>query len=452
MKDTFDLQNPWRNPSYRFPRANTIARLLFDVLLEDLDHRVVTVVVGSRQVGKTFLMKKLIENLLEKKGCVPEQIFYFNFDAIPLVDFVNSDRDFLDFINHYGTPDKKAYIFLDEAQRVPEIGLILKRYHDLELNLKFIVSGSSSLEIKSQVKETLAGRKHLYELYPISFREFLRFKGLQTPQDPQSVVRFESANYARLLEDFIVYGGYPGVAVLEKKEEKTRLLKEIYTSYVQKDVSDFFKIEDIPGFNRMVQYISHQSGGLCKVSEVAKNSRLTRHFVEKYLFALQETYIVGLLQPYFVNLGKAVVKTPKLYFCDTGIRNTVFGQFEPLEQRSDAGLLVENFVFSELIKSIDRQWIWFYRTTVGSEVDFLIVKGRQITPIEVKYSLSRQQAVPKTFGTLAEHADMQKALIVTRDYVKVQQKYGAHMFFRPAYALYNIGEYTTSDRFLPEQS
>lgn len=438
MKDTFDLQNPWRNPSYRFSGRKTIHRLLFDVLLEDLDQRVVTVIVGSRQVGKTFLMKKLIEILLNEKGCSPAQIFYFNFDAIELVEFVANDRDFLDFIAHYGIKGQKSFIFFDEAQRIPNIGLILKRYHDLERNLKFIVSGSSSLEIKSQVKETLTGRKHLFELYPISFGEFLRFKGLRTPDEPANLVRFESEGYSRALDDFIIYGGYPGVAILDRKEEKVRLLKEIYRSYVHKDVSDFFKIEDIPGFNRLVQFLSQQSGGLCKFNEVAKNTRLTRYFVEAYLFALQETYVVQLLLPYFVNLGKAIVKTPKLYFCDTGIRNAVFGQFGTLAQRRDSGLLVENFVFSELIKAIDRERIWFYRTTAGSEVDFVVDRGDHVVPVEVKYSASRQKTVPKIFATLANHAGIKKALVATRNYADDTERYGARILFRPSYTLYSI--------------
>jgi len=266
----------------------------------------------------------------------------------------------------------------------------------------------------------------------------LRFSGLRIPEEPANVVRFESEGYSRALDDFIIYGGYPGVAIPDRKEEKVQLLKEIYTSYVHKDVSDFFKIEDIPGFNRLVQFLSQQSGGLCKFSELAKNTRLTRYFVETYLFALRETYVVQLLHPYFVNLGKAIVKTPKLYFCDTGIRNAVFGQFGTLAQRHDAGLLVENFIFSELIKAIDREYIWFYRTTAGSEVDFVITTGDQIVPVEVKYSASRQKTVPKIFATLADHAGIKNALVATRDHANEIERYGARISFRPAYTLYSI--------------
>ena len=438
MKDIFDLQNPWRSPGYAFPKEKYISRSIFARLLLDLNEREITVVVGSRQVGKTFLMKKLIEKLLAEEGLDPKQIFYFNFDAFRLIDLVNNERDFLDFVRYYGLADRKAYIFLDEAQRIPEVGLLIKRYYDLGLNLKFVISGSSSLQIKGQVKETLTGRKHLYELYPITFAEFLQYKGLQTTDDLARIIRFESDQYMAHMEEFVIFGGYPGVAIRETVEDRIRLLKEIYDSYVQKDISDFLKIEDIAGFNRLVQFSSAQAGGLCKISEVAKNVRLTRHFAEKYFLALEETYVVAFLRPHFVNLGKAIVKTPKLYFCDTGLRNAVFGQFDSLDKRLDAGSLVENFIFSELIKSVDRNALWFYRTTTGSEIDFMFLRGDQAVPIEVKFGRSHQKSVPKTIRTLLRRAKLKKAVLVTKDYLHEEEREGLRIVFRPAWSAYNL--------------
>jgi len=204
------------------------------------------VVVGSRQVGKTFLIKKLIEKLLTEGNVDPRQIFYFNFDAFNLIDLVCNDRDFLDFISYYGLSGEMAYIFFDEAQRVPEIGLLIKRYYDLGFALKFVNSGSSSLQIKSHVKETLMGRKHFFEFYPITFGEFLRYKGHKITGDLARILRFESDQYHRLMEKFVLFGGYPGVVKTDCIEDKVKLLKEIYQSYVQKDISDFLKIENIP--------------------------------------------------------------------------------------------------------------------------------------------------------------------------------------------------------------
>ena len=226
VKDTFDLQNPWRKPGYTFPEEPYIQREIFSRLLKDLNSDKITVILGSRQVGKTFLIKKLIEKLVTEKNSDPRRIFYFNFDAFNLIELIRNDRDFLDFIKYYGMPGEIPYLFLDEAQRIPEVGLLLKQYYDLGLGLKFIISGSSSLQIKSQVKETLAGRKHLFELYPVTYGEFLRFKDLKTPDDLATVMRFEYHNYQRLFEEFAIFGGYPEVVRLNSSEEKIQLLKD----------------------------------------------------------------------------------------------------------------------------------------------------------------------------------------------------------------------------------
>ena len=438
MKALFDIQNPWRNPGYKFPKESYIERSIFSQLLKDVDNKKITVIAGSRQVGKTFLLQKLIERILARKNVDPQQIFYFNFDSFELIELIKNDRNFLDFIKCYSLPKRRPFLFLDEVQRIPEVGLLLKRYFDLGLDMKFIVSGSSSLEIKGQVKETLAGRKHLFELYPITYEEFIRYKGFSTAHDLGKIIRFESDQYQRLMEEFILFGGYPGVVREESREDKMMLLKEIYTSYVQKDISDFLKIEDIAGFNRLVQFMAGQTGGLCKINEVAKNIRLSRHFVEKYLFALEETYVLAPLRPYFVNLGKAIIKSPKYYFCDSGIRNTVLGQFEPLEKRGDTGALVESFVFSELMKSVDKDRLWFYRTTAGSEADFLLFKGNHVIPIEVKYSTTRQRAVPKIFYTLDKHTGVSKGIVITKDHMGEEEREGMYVVFRPAWSVYRL--------------
>jgi hypothetical protein len=438
IKDTFDLQNPWRNPLYTIPEEPWVERSIFKQLFADLDAGHITIVVGSRQVGKTFLIKRLVRELVARHHVDRNQLFYFNFDSFELIELVRNKRNFLDFLESYGVPGKHSFVFLDEAQRISEIGLLLKEYHDLELPIKFVVSGSSSLQIKSQIKETLTGRKRVFELFPITFEEFLRFSGVAFLPSLETSMRFEAESYQHLLEQFVLYGGYPGVVMKKSREEKINLLKEIYRSYVQKDISDFLKIEDIPGFNRLVQYMSAQTGGLCKVNEVSKNVRLSRYFVEKYLFALEETYILSTLRPYFVNLGKAIVKTPKYYFCDTGIRNAVFGQFDALEARRDTGILIENFVFNELIKAVDKERLWFYRTTTGAEVDFLYIAGERATPIEIKYSRARQDSVPKVFRTIHRYHAFPRGIVVTKDSLREYDDNGMHIVFQPAWSTFSL--------------
>jgi len=262
---------------------------------------------------------------------------------------------------------------------------------------------------------------------------------IKPPDDPLQAIKFEADGYQQLMDEFIRFGGYPGVVVADSIEDKMSLLKEIYHSYIQKDISDFLKIEDVSGFNRMVQFLSAQTASLCKINEVAKNVRLSRHFVEKYLLALEETYVIAFLRPYFVNLGKAIIKTPKLYFYNTGLRNAVFGEFQPLDHRADIGAMIENFVFSELIKSVEKDRLWFYRTTSGSEIDFIFIKGNKTIPIEVKYRISGQKVYPKTFNTLLKYTDFKKGLVITRDYLQEKKNRDMQIFYRPAPVLYCIG-------------
>jgi len=317
--------------------------------------------------------------------------------------------------------------------------LKIEKYYDLHLNLKFVVSGSSALQIKSQTRETLTGRKKLFNLYPVHYSEFLQYKGIDLNNDLQRLIKYESEEYERYLEEFVLYGGYPGVVASKSKEERTDLLREIYYSYVQKDISDFLKVENVSGFNRMVKFLSSQTASLCKINEVAKNVRISRYYIDKYLSALEETYVISFLHPYFSNLGKAIIKTPKLFFLDTGLRNAVFSEFQPLDQRSDTGALIENFVFTELIKSIEKDQLWFYRTSTGTEIDFLIIRGPRTLPIEVKYSLSRQKTVPKAFNTLIKNTEIVKGLVITRNFLQKKKEMGIEVLFYPAWSISNIG-------------
>ena len=381
MNVTLQNQNPWRNPDYIFPKEKYIFRQILVRIIDHLDRLEVTVIVGSRQVGKTFLMKKTIEHLLIEKKINPNQIFYFNFDSLELIELIQNEGDFLDFIRAYGLQNKKSYVFLDEAQRINNCGLLIKRYYDLGLDIKFVVSGSSSLEVKSEVKETLAGRKRLFELFPITFGEFLSYKGINVSTPIENKLKFEYNNYIKLLNEFVLFGGYPGVVKLTGENEKILLLKEIFQSYIQKDIGDFLNVSDVLGFNKLVQMLATQTANLLKINELSKLISVSRYNIEKYLYFLQQTYVIHLLRPYYINIGKGLIKTPKLYFIDSGIRNVVFNQFQNLNTRADKGQLLENYVFSELAKQVNLNNLWFYRTTSGTEIDFLYSSGASIIPI-----------------------------------------------------------------------
>ena len=435
MKSFFDRQNPWRQPGFKFPNSPYIQRRIHQRLIEHLSKKEISVLIGTRQVGKTFAIQKLIEYLLTEEGVQSNQIFYFNLDAMEFVELVKNENLFFEFLNLYGTKKQRRFVFLDEVQRVPDCGLLLKRYYDLGINIKFVVSGSSSLEIKSQLKESLTGRKRVFEMLPISFSEFLIFHNIKVDVPFEHKFKFESDVYHRFLNEFILFGGYPGVVMLDRPDEKIELLEEIYRSYVQKDISDFLKVQDIIGFNRLVQMLAAQNAGLLKTNEISKLTGISSYRIEQYLHFLEDTYIIKRLRPYFKNLGKSIIKSPKAYFIDTGIYNTVFKQFQDIEMRSDQGQVLENFVFCELIKQMKIDTIWFYRTIAGSEVDFLLNHGGRLELVEVKYSKTRQHVIPKIFRSLLDRLDFIKAHVLTRDYTDERDLNGIPVSFKPVWSV-----------------
>jgi predicted AAA+ superfamily ATPase len=190
-------------------------------------------------------------------------------------------------------------------------------------------------------------------------------------------------------------------------------------------------VSDVPGFNKLVQMLATQTANLLKTNELSKLIGVSRYNIEKYLYFLQQTYIVHLLRPYYVNIGKGLVKTPKLYFIDTGIRNVVFNQFQDLTTRADNGQLVENFVFSELAKQLDLNNLWFYRTTSGTEIDFLYGSVASVFPIEVKYSETKQQSIPRAFNTVFQALQVKKAFILTKNYQNRNNLLPAPVIFHP---------------------
>ena len=444
MISIFDYQNPWRQKGYRFPDTPFIKRKILGTLVDHIDKPEITTILGSRQVGKTFLMHKMIESLLAEKKIHPEQIFYFNLDELSYIPFLQNLPDFLEFIKAYCPEGKKAYIFLDEVQRIQDAGLLLKKYFDLQLNIKFIISGSSSLEIRSKIKETLTGRKRVFEILPITFREFLDFNQVHIKSPLNVQLTVEKERIEKYFEEFSKFGGYPACVTAETENEKQLRLKEIYQSYVQKDISDYLKIENVVAFNKIVQLIALQSSQLFKINEVARQVGVSRYYVERYVQSLKDTYIIHILQPFFSNKINSTIKTPKVYFLDTGIRNNVWDNFSNFQQRTDVGQLVENVIFAELLKSDVFGKIWFFRTSKGSEIDFIYQKGETLIPIDVKFSSARQKIIPKIFHSFSEIFGTRKGIVFTKDFLGVKNHNCMEVHFFPVWAIYKIDKLINS--------
>lgn len=371
-----------------------IKREIFPEIIDHLKEKEITVIIGPRQTGKTTLLFQSRDYLIEKEGISPEQIKVFNLDLISDLESVRNQSDFIKFLQEKLTSKKKIFVFIDEAQRIENVGLFLKGIYDLGLPIKFVITGSSSFELKEKVSESLTGRKKIFHLYPFSFSEFLSFqdsllKKLLSEKEISSYHQKEILDY---FYEFAVYGGYPRVVLEKNKEKKIQILKEIYSSYIERDIVGFLKIKNPLLFSKLVKLLASQVGQLINLVEISNTLRINYRTLENYFNILEKTFILYELKPFFKNTRKELTKMPKLYFIDNGLRNFAISDFSRFSEHRDKGILLENFIFSSLIKD----WLdslYFWRTKDKSEVDFILKDYfGNIIPLEVK---SGEISIPK---------------------------------------------------------
>jgi len=413
---------------------------------EWMDDPRILVLVGARQVGKTCILYLLMKRLIED-GIKPNAVFYFDLEDFEVLNLFNSGvRDFLRYLEIQGmNPGERNYVFVDEIQYMENPSNFLKLIADHHKNLKCICSGSSTLEVRRKFSDSLAGRKIVFEIPTLTFREYLLFKGEKTlsnllKDDPfDDIGEFPLDIHRRPLqahyEQYVLYGGYPAVVLENERERKLRLLREIYESYVRKDINELFTIENLTAFNNLVRLQALQIGNLVNLQELTTSLSISRPTVEKYLLVLENTFILRHIPPFFANKRKEIVKMHKVYYHDTGMRNQVIRNFQPLPLRPDAGALVENSVFRSLNGRLSLlEELKFWRTKNGSEVDF-IVEGEQRIPVEVKYTAMNAPRIPSGIRSFMRSYSPSKAIVVTKDYVEKVEVNGGKVIFVPAYLL-----------------
>lgn len=417
-----------------------VKRAVFLRLAEHLDEKEATVLLGPRQVGKTTLMKALQKHLTEAKKISESNIFFFNLDILGDQEMFESQEKFIAFLRERSR-DNFIYVFIDEAQKIKEAGVFIKGIYDMDLPLKLILSGSSSLEIKNKLGEPLTGRKKVFTILPFSFVEFLDYKEAGFREKIMKAVILTADEKYKInsyLNKYIVYGGYPRVVTEKNEARKKELLEEIYSSYIEKDIAGFLKIKEPLSFSSLVKLLAIQNGQLCNVNNISKALNLNQRTVEKYLFYLEQTFVVKKLPPFFSNAKKELVKMPKVYFFDTGLRNLLVSDFSEMEKRKDRGELLENFVYIELTKNMgvaDR--VNFWRNKSGAEVDFVFRKGAEIVPFEIKTKISELKIEPglKVFMELYK---IKTAYVVFMEGESGDNKKGdVHISFIPVYKIAN---------------
>jgi len=369
-----------------------ISRSLEEKLRKFLSTPEVIAIVGARQVGKTTLMNRLYEDLPGPKA-------FLDFEDPELVALFEEDIKAFTQLYVKG----KRYLFIDEFQHAKHGGKLLKYLYD-HSNTKFIISGSSSLDLTVSAAY-LVGRIFVFELFPLSFAEFLAYKSPELlPILKERISRgipISASLHRRFLpyfEEFSIWGGYPRVAIAENEEEKAEVLKNILVTYLLKDIRGFFRLASESGFQKLVKALALQIGSLIQYSELSQVSGLRYTSLKEYLSILEETYILKLARPFFTNKRLEITKNPKVYFVDTGLRNYLSQDFRGWSHRTDIGHLVENVIATELMKR--EIPLNFWRTRSKGEVDFVVPVRDYVIPLEVKSGVVK--AVGKSFLSFIE--------------------------------------------------
>lgn len=331
------------------------------------------VLYGARQVGKTTLVKGILEKY-------PSESVYLNCD----------ESDVRIALTNKTSTELKAFIgsrrlvVIDEAQRVENIGLTLKLIADNFPEAQVIATGSSSFELSGKIAEPLTGRKIEFFLYPFSVGELLQiYSPLETD---------------RLLEDRLVFGMYPGV-VFDGPDRESRV-RELATSYSYKDVLAYQDIRNPEILEKLLQALALQIGSEVSYNELAQITGVNRATVENYIRILEQAYILFRVGPFSRNVRNELKRKRKIYFYDLGVRNALINNLNPLELRQDVGALWENFLMSERMKRNGNKGFsvnaYFWRTTDGKEIDYIEDAGGVISAYEFKWRKDGL-SVPKAF-------------------------------------------------------
>lgn len=334
----------------------------------------VVILYGARQVGKTTLVREI-----QKKYA--DEAIYFNCDE-PDIRQALTDKTSTELKEFLGN---KKLVILDEAQRIKNIGLTLKLLIDSYPQMQIIATGSSSFDLSNKIAEPLTGRKFEFHLYPLSLEEL------------KSI--YSDLEIDRLLEQRMIFGMYP--EIVNAQGDAGARLKELATSYLYKDILQFQNIKNNEAIEKLLQALALQIGNEVSYNELAQMTGIDKNTVSSYIHILEKAFIIFRLGPFSRNLRNELKKLRKIYFYDTGIRNVLINNLNPLDLRQDKGALWENFMISERQKFNNNHDkspnAYFWRTLQGQEIDYIEDAGGKISAYEFKWQKEKFRQ-PRAFA------------------------------------------------------
>jgi predicted AAA+ superfamily ATPase len=429
-----------------------VKRDLLDTIKPFIKRREYLAITGPRQAGKTVLLSLIIEYLKKELGVAADEIKSITFeDRKILAQFSASPAELVESYIASGV----KYLFVDEFQYAKQGGQKLKLIYDTFKDFKIIITGSSSLEIKAQTGKYMVGRLLSFCLYPFTFAEFLsgRDKRLHAVYEKKHAAvrdfifaakRFRpdkgadifADDFLRLYEEYLVWGGYPAVALEKNHEIQKKLLNDINNNYLLKDIKGLLELATEDKLVKLAELLSAQAGGIVNYSALSVSSGLDFRNLKKHVNILEETFICSEVKPYFVNKLKELTKNPKVYFVDNGFRNSMIDDMRPVNKRQDAGALAENAVFDRLKEMCggDKQ-LNYWRTKAGAEMDFVIrIEGEEV-PIEVKYSDFDSEKLTRSYMNFVEAFSPERGIMLTKNYWGKTKIKGCDIMYIPVYYL-----------------
>ena len=352
----------------------------------------ILVIYGARQVGKTTLTKQILEKY-------PHDGLYLNCEILSTSQIL-TDAEPSNLRHYFGN---KKLIVLDEAQKIKNIGLVLKTFVDTYPEIQIIATGSSSFELANQTGEPLTGRVDRFVLHPLSVEEV--------------GATMNSFEIESRLENFLIFGSYPEVFFLSEAEAKNRL-DEISSNYLYRDILAFERLKKAGLLTNLLQLLALQIGSEVSLNELSNKLGVSRVTVQKYLDILEQSFVIFTLKAFSRNLRKEIAKSVKIYFFDLGIRNSLIQNFNRPALRTDIGGMWENFLIAERIKKCAYHQIhanrYFWRTYDQKEIDYIEDRDGKLYAYEFKWG-AKKASKPKDFFETYKGSEFN--LITTKNYL-----------------------------------
>jgi hypothetical protein len=347
---------------------NYLDRKITHNILKKLQNNKVVIVLGARRVGKTMLIKQILNG-------INEPVLSLNGEDINVHDQLSkmSIENYRQILGTY------RLLFIDEAQKIPDIGSKLKLMIDEIQGLKIIISGSSAFDISKEAGEPLTGRKYTFNLFTLSESEFDQVEDMSSKPDK--------------LKERLIYGNYPELYHIPDQADKRDYLNEMVSSYLLKDILIYENIKNSQKIFNLLRMIAFQIGSEVSLQELGNQLAISKNTVEKYLDLLSKVFMLHKVEGFSRNLRKEITKNSRWYFLDNGIRNAIIANFNPVNARNDIGQLWENYMISERIKHQEYARLssnnYFWRTYEQQEIDWVEERDGGLYGYEFKWNESK---------------------------------------------------------------